>query len=156
MLFCQLIEWPHTGPRKHTLCDGVCQLTKWPHARMPGRVNRPVCPLVLIYNSMVIAWWLGHMGSLGVFWTPCFEDGHHTMSNNINSGYLYSAHIRHSVMLKGLQHWVFAGNVGLRSNYATYSFHIAPCNGLQGNVAQYAANQTRKCNGFFNMRYTTH
>ena len=32
--------------------------------------------------------------------------------------------------------------VGLRWNYETYSFYIAPCNGLQGPVAQYAANQT--------------
>ena len=29
-----------------------CQLRKWPPARMPGRVYRPVRPLVLIYNSM--------------------------------------------------------------------------------------------------------
>ena len=30
-----------------------CQLRKWPPACMPGRVYRPVCPLVLIYNSMI-------------------------------------------------------------------------------------------------------
>ena len=29
-----------------------CQLRKWPPARMPGRVYRPVRPLVLIYNSI--------------------------------------------------------------------------------------------------------
>ena len=45
MLFCQLTKWPH----KHTLC---CQLRKWRHARMPGRVFRPVRPLVLD-NSMI-------------------------------------------------------------------------------------------------------
>ena len=33
--------------------------------------------------------------------------------------------------------------VGLRLNYETYSFYIAPCNGLQGAVAQYAANPAR-------------
>ena len=32
----------------------------------------------------------------------------------------------------------------LRLNYETYSFYIAPCNGLQSAVAQYAADQTRK------------
>ena len=32
---------------------------------------------------------------------------------------------------------------GLRLNSETYFFYIAPCNGLQGDVAQYAANQTR-------------
>ena len=42
-----------------------------------------------------------------------------------------------------------------------YSFYIAPCNGLQGAVAQYAANQTRanpfslfeKCTGFFYLAF---
>ena len=33
--------------------------------------------------------------------------------------------------------------VGLRLNNETYSFYLAPCNGLQGAVAQYATNQTR-------------
>ena len=53
-------------------------------------------------------------------------------------------YIRHSVTLKALQHTVFpARYVGLRLNYETYSFYIALCNGLQGAVVQYAANQTR-------------
>ena len=30
--------------------------------------------------------------------------------------------------------------VGLHLNYETYSFYIAPCNSLQGAVAQYTAN----------------
>ena len=33
--------------------------------------------------------------------------------------------------------------MGLRFKYEIYSFYIAPCNGLEGAVAQYAANQTR-------------
>ena len=54
MLFCQLTKWPHTGPRKHKLCDAVLQLTKWPHVRMWGSVLcRPVCLLVLI-NIIII------------------------------------------------------------------------------------------------------
>ena len=30
----------------------ICQLRKWPPVRIPGRVYRPVRPLVLLYNSM--------------------------------------------------------------------------------------------------------
>ena len=37
--------------------------------------------------------------------------------------------------------------VGLCLNYETYCFYIAPCNGLQGAVAQYAAHQTRNTGG---------
>ena len=33
--------------------------------------------------------------------------------------------------------------VGLRLNYETYPFYLASCYGLQGAVAQYAANQTK-------------
>ena len=33
--------------------------------------------------------------------------------------------------------------MGLQFNYETYSFYIAPCNGLQGAEVQYAANLTR-------------
>ena len=38
----------------HAVGCQFCQLRKWPPARMPGRVYRPVRPLVLIYNSMVL------------------------------------------------------------------------------------------------------
>ena len=58
--------------------------------------------------------------------------------------FLYSVHIRQSV--SALQHSVFACKVcgaTFEVQYETYSFCVAPCNGLQGAVAQHAANQTR-------------
>ena len=65
--------------------------------------------------------------------------------NNI-SGFLYSVHIRHSVRLKAcfnIQYFP-ARYEGLRLNYETYFFNIAPCNGIQGAVAQYAASQSNQ------------
>ena len=63
----------------------------------------------------------------------------------------------YSIVLHGMWDYVLS--------YETYSF-IAPCNGLQGAVAQYAANRTRnpgqtpslfdKFTGFFYIHYTTH
>ena len=65
--------------------------------------------------------------------------------------------------LKGLQHSAFFPFCQVCGTifevWDLLLLHIAPCNGLQGAVAQYAANQARntdKCTGFFNMCYTTH
>ncbi len=50
----------------------------------------------------------------------------------------------HSVTLKALQHKVFSCKVcGALFEVRDLFLYIAPCNGLQGAVAQYAANQTR-------------
>ena len=53
----------------------------------------------------------------------------------LNSTFIYSPHICHSVTLKVLQQSVFCGKVcGTLFEYETYFFYKAPCNGLQGAV----------------------
>ena len=68
---------------------------------------------------------------------------------------IYSHHFRQSpcglpspLLTKCLHQ---GGGWSYHLNYEIYSFYIAPCNGLQGAVAQYAANQTRNtwANPFF-------
>ena len=97
------------------------------------------------------------------------EKGAIETHSGMRSGLLYTAHIHHSVTHEAHQHSVCSCKlyVGLRLNYETYSFYIAPCNCLQGAVAQYAANQNREHRGEpllfsisalgpFSVRYKTH
>ena len=59
---------------------------------------------------------------------------------------LFQFHIRHSLTPKALQHSVFSSNdLWDVINCETYTtLNTAPCKGLQGAVAQYAANQKHR------------
>ena len=47
MLFCSTHKM---AAQTQAVGCQFCQLRKWPPARMPGRIDRPVRPLVLMYN----------------------------------------------------------------------------------------------------------